>query len=141
MVFYPEGDWYRSYLEKYEENVFKKFKEDIMSGQPMDYIYDYKKHYDDMLASGMFFEWNPDMCGIWETDKDKWIEKYGYGVEAEELNVQEPMPNYKADLEHIIKRLEHIIEALDRAVESGNDLHLGIVIGQTLIQLKDIARN
>ena len=132
---------------KYEENVFKKFEEDIMRGKftqdliPKNYIFDYKKHYDDMLASGMFFEWNPDMCGIWETDRDKWIEKYGNGVEAEELNVQEPMPNYQADLEHIVKRLEHIIEALDRAVESGNDLHLGIVIGQTLIQLKDIARN
>jgi hypothetical protein len=101
----------------------------------------YKFHYDAMLNSGMFFEWNPDMCGLWEADMVKWIEKYGNGVEAEELNVQEPIPNYQADLEHIIKRLEYIIDALDRAIEGGNDLHLGIVIGQTLIQLKDIARN
>ncbi len=141
MVFYPKGEWYRSYLEKYEEKVFNKFKEDIMAGITEANNLDYKKHYDDMLGTGMFFEWNPDMCGIWETDKDKWIDKYGNGVEAEELNVQEPIPNYQADLEHIIKRLEHIIEALDRAIEGGNDLHLGIVIGQTLIQLKDIARN
>ena len=89
-----------------------------------------------MLASGMFFEWNPAMCGIWDTDKEDWISKYGASVEKK----LEPI-DYKGDLEHIIKRLEHIIEALDRAVEGGNDLHLGIVIGQTLIQLKDIARN
>jgi hypothetical protein len=97
---------------------------------------DYKKEYDNMLATGMFFEWNPKMCGIWETDKDAWIKEYSQACE-----IFDNTPNYKADLEHIIKRLEHIIEALDRAVEGGNDLHLGIVIGQTLIQLKDIARN
>ncbi len=116
------------------------------------YIFNYKKHYDKMLASGMFFEWNPELSGDWESDRRKWIDKWGNGVKAEELEVdtQEQYPeecpdlpelNYQADLEHIVKRLEHIIEALDRAVESGNDLHLGIVIGQTLIQLKDIARN
>jgi len=97
---------------------------------------DYKKEYDDMLATGMFFEWNPDMCGIWETDKEKWIKQY-----ADACEIFDNAPDHKKDLENIIKRLEHIIEALDRAVEGGNDLHLGIVIGQTLIQLKDIARN
>ena len=102
-------------------------------------IINYKEHYNEMLASGMFFEWNPDMCGIWETDRDKWIEKYANAVIGWEAKLK--TADHKQDLEHIIKRLEHIIEALDRAVESGNDLHLGIVIGQTLIQLKDIARN
>lgn len=102
-------------------------------------IINYKEHYNEMLASGMFFEWNPDMCGIWETDRDKWIEKYANSVVGWEVKLKNN--DHKADLEHIIKRLEYIIEALDRAVEGGNDLHLGIVIGQTLIQLKDIARN
>ena len=100
---------------------------------------DYKEHYNQMLSTGMFFEWNPDMCGIWETDKEKWIEKYANAVIGWEAKLK--LNDSKGDLEDIINRLENIIEALDRAVESGNDLHLGIVIGQTLTQLKDIARN
>jgi hypothetical protein len=97
---------------------------------------DYKKEYDDMLATGMFFEWNPKMCGIWETDKEAWIKEY-----SEACEIFDNAPDYKENLENIIKRLENIIEALDRAVEGGNDLHLGIVIGQSLTQLKDITRN
>ena len=87
----------------------------------------------------MFFEWNPDMCGLWEADMVKWIEKYGDGVEAEELNVQEPMPEHYQELQNIQLKLEEIIDALRNAIEKGNDLHLGIVIGQTLKQLEDIA--
>ncbi len=139
MVFYPKGEWYRSYLEKYEEKVFNKFKEDIMAGITEANNLDYKKHYDDLLGTGMFFEWNPDMCGIWETDKDKWIDKYGNGVEAEELVVKEPMPEYYQELQNIQLKLQEIIDALRNAIEKGNDLHLGIVIGQTLKQLEDIA--
>ncbi len=109
------------------------------------YIFNYKKHYDKMLASGMFFEWNPELSGDWESDRRKWIDKWGNGVKAEELEVdtQEQYPEECPDLPELNYQadLEHIIEALDRAVESGNDLHLVIVIGQTLIQLKDIARN
>lgn len=97
---------------------------------------DYKKHYDDMLKSGMFFEWNPNLSGDWETDRHKWVEKYGESIQQKLTPI-----DYKGDLEHIIKRLEHIIDALERAIEGGNDLHLGIVVGQTLIGLKDIARN
>ena len=48
--------------------------------------------------------------------------------------------NIAADLEKIQDRLENIIDALQNAIEKGNDLHLGIVVGQTLSQLKDIAR-
>mgnify|MGYP003350639803 FL=1 len=59
----------------------------------------------------------------------------------QESSYKHSVPNYKEDLEHIQKRLEYIIDALDRAIEGGNDLHLGIVVGQTLTQLKDIARN
>jgi hypothetical protein len=99
----------------------------------------YKFHYDAMLNSGMFFEWNPDMCGLWEADMVKWIEKYGNGVEAEELNVEEPMPNHYHELQSIQLKLQEIIDALRNAIEKGNDLHLGIVVGQTLKQLEDIA--
>ena len=87
----------------------------------------------------MFFEWNPDMCGLWEADMVKWIEKYGNGVEAEELNVEEPMPNHYHELQSIQLKLQEIIDALRNAIEKGNDLHLGIVVGQTLKQLEDIA--
>jgi hypothetical protein len=78
MAYYPTGKWYRSYIEKYEENVFKKFEEDIMAGKI-----------------------------------------------TESKNIQ--------------LKLEEIIDALRNAIEKGNDLHLGIVIGQTLKQLEDIA--
>jgi hypothetical protein len=97
----------------------------------------YKFHYDAMLNSGMFFEWNPDMCGLWEADMVKWIEKYGNGVEAEELKTIET--DYRQDLENIQLKLQEIIDALRNAIEKGNDLHLGIVVGQTLKQLEDIA--
>jgi hypothetical protein len=78
MADYPTGKWYRSYIEKYEENVFKKFEEDIMAGKI-----------------------------------------------TESKNTQ--------------IKLQEIIDALRNAIEKGNDLHLGIVIGQTLKQLEDIA--
>ena len=134
---YPTGKWYRSFIEKYEENVFKKFEEDIMAGTIETNNLYYKKHYDNMLESGMFFEWNPDMCGLWEADMVKWIEKYGNGVEAEELKTIET--DYRQDLEKIQLKLQEIIDALRNAIEKGNDLHLGIVVGQTLKQLEDIA--
>jgi len=78
MAYYPTGKWYRSFIEKYEENVFKKFEEDIMAGKI-----------------------------------------------TESKNTQ--------------IKLQEIIDALRNAIEKGNDLHLGIVIGQTLKQLEDIA--
>lgn len=144
MAQYPTGEWYKNYLEKYEETTYKNFINDIiMAGEiKKDYIFDYKKHYDDMLASGMFFEWNPTLSGDWESDMHKWIEKWGNGVQAEELKIAvKPMSYYEEELEDVIKRLEDVIAALETAIERGNDLHLGIVVGQTLTQLKDIARN
>jgi hypothetical protein len=101
----------------------------------------YKFHYDAMLNSGMFFEWNPDMCGLWEADMVKWIEKYGNGIEAEELNVQEPMPEYYQELKDVQLKLQEVIDALRNAIEKGNDLHLGIVLGQSLGELKIIRQS
>ena len=80
-----------------------------------------------MLNSGMFFEWNPDMCGLWEADMVKWIDKYGKKVVEDSI-----VKNTK-------DKLKEVIDALRNAIEKGNDLHLGIVVGQTLKQLEDIA--
>jgi hypothetical protein len=136
---YPTGEWYRKYISSYEDRVMKEFQKQIMKGTTEADNLDYKKHYDNMLESGMFFEWNPDMCGLWEADMVKWIEKYGNGVEEEELVVKEPMPEYYQELQNIQLKLQEIIDALRNAIEKGNDLHLGIVVGQTLKQLEDIA--
>lgn len=139
MAYYPTGKWYRSFIEKYEENAFNKFKNDLMQGITEANNLDYKKHYNDMLASGMFFEWNPSLSGDWEVDMVRWIEKYGHAVEAEQLNVTEPMSDHAEELKEIQLKLEEIINALKNAIERGNDLHLGIVVGQTLKQLEEIA--
>lgn len=45
----------------------------------------------------------------------------------------------KTEIEQIQVQLEEIISALHSAIEKGNDLHLGIVLGQSLKRLEDIA--
>ena len=45
----------------------------------------------------------------------------------------------KTELEQIKFHLEEIISALHSSIERGNDLHLGIVLGQSLKRLEDIA--
>ena len=92
MADYPEGKWYRLFIEKYEENVFKKFEEDIMKGKI-----------------------------------------------TEEVNVKQSISDHVEELKEIQVKLEEIINALKNAIERGNDLHLGIVVGQTLKQLEEIA--
>ena len=39
------------------------------------FIDEYKKQYDDLLESGMFFEKYPDLSGSWNVDKDEFINK------------------------------------------------------------------
>ena len=34
-----------------------------------------KKDYDKVIASGMFYEFHPELTGEWEKDKDAWMEK------------------------------------------------------------------
>lgn len=53
---------------------------------------------------------------------------------------QEVLDNWKLqnDIEQIQVKLEEVINALHSAIERGNDLHLGIVLGQSLKQLEDI---
>jgi hypothetical protein len=31
--------------------------------------------YKDELNSGMFWEWHPELSGIWDKDKDEWLKK------------------------------------------------------------------
>jgi hypothetical protein len=42
-------------------------------------------------------------------------------------------------VEHIIVKIEEIIHSLRTAIEQGNDLHIGIVLGQSIKQLEEIA--
>jgi hypothetical protein len=35
----------------------------------------YREGYDNLLASGMFFEMYPEWTGEWDKDKDKWMEE------------------------------------------------------------------
>jgi len=50
-------------------------------------------------------------------------------------NIQE----LQIQIEQIKARLEEVINSLNTAIEKGNDLHLGIVLGQSLKELTDIA--
>lgn len=50
-------------------------------------------------------------------------------------NIQE----LQIQIEQIKVRLEEVIHSLNTAIEKGNDLHLGIVLGQSLKELTDIA--
>ena len=45
----------------------------------------------------------------------------------------------KTELEQIKVHLEIIIDALHSAIEKGNDIHLRIVLGQSIKRLEDIA--
>lgn len=35
-----------------------------------------KQSYNVLLNSGMFFEFYPELTGVWEDDKDFWYEEY-----------------------------------------------------------------
>jgi hypothetical protein len=44
----------------------------------------------------------------------------------------------QTQIQQIKVRLEEVILCLNTAIERGNDLHLGIVLGQSLKELTDI---
>jgi len=44
----------------------------------------------------------------------------------------------RMEIEQIQVKIEEVINALHSAIERGNDLHLGIVLGQSIKQLEDI---
>lgn len=37
---------------------------------------DWKKQYDKLLDSGMFWEFHPELTGTWEDDKEEFIKHY-----------------------------------------------------------------
>lgn len=37
---------------------------------------DIRKSYDTLLKSGMFWEFYPELSGVWEEDKEFWEEEY-----------------------------------------------------------------
>ena len=45
----------------------------------------------------------------------------------------------RMEIEQIQVHIEEIISALHSAIEKGNDLHLGIVLGQAIKRLENIA--
>lgn len=77
-----------------------------------------------------------------QIERERWWSDYMLNYDNNTLKTLNDMANKNiaADLEKIQDRLENIIDALQNAIEKGNDLHLGIVVGQTLSQLKDISR-
>jgi hypothetical protein len=51
----------------------------------------------------------------------------------------ENQQDLQLQLEQIAVKIEEIIHSLRTAIEQGNDLHIGIVLGQSLKQLEEIA--
>ena len=110
-----------------------------------------KERYDYMLYnSGMFWVWNPEMKGVWDKDKDAWLCKYGMeGNEEIQKNsiamkkrineLENAISTTITDVQRIQVKIEEIVKALSSAVEQGNQLHIGIVLGQSIQQLSDIA--
>lgn len=51
----------------------------------------------------------------------------------------EDIQELQTQIEQIKVRLEEVLHCLNTAIERGNDLHLGIVLGQSIKELSDIA--
>jgi hypothetical protein len=51
----------------------------------------------------------------------------------------ENQQDLQLQLEQIAVKIEEIIHSLRTTIEQGNDLHIGIVLGQSLKQLEEIA--
>lgn len=166
MAYYPEGKWYKLFLEHYDDNFLKKFENFNMEGRVKDISVSeelMKKEYDGLLESGMFYEWYPTMSGTWDADKENWSSLYDEilksrkTVEDNQKNIfDETINNYKEEiikrntrieflegsvkrsderLENVVNKVESVIDALGRAIEQGNQLNIGIVLGQSLQQL------
>ena len=56
-----------------------------------------------------------------------------------EKDTLDKLYDLRQEVEQIKVHLEEVINALHSAIEKGNDLHLGIVLGQSLKRLEDIA--
>ena len=156
MAHYPTGEWYRNYLMKYDERYFKLNFEQIMEGTVPDESN--KKEYYKVLASGMFFEFYPELSGDWELDKNIWNDINSSKVSNETyLDLENNLDPIETELREKIIQLESRLEdardtvtiiqseirsilgALSNAVENGIQFNIGIVLGQTMSKLSEIA--
>ena len=155
MADYPTGDWYRKYIMTYEDRVMKEFKKQIMKGSPKDL---FKQSYKELLNSGMFFEFHPELSGDWDKDKHDWYEMNNNPIVSNETyldvennikSVEEQLreritylesliADTKEEIEIIESELQSVLDALQNAVENGVQLNIGIVVGQTMSKLSDI---
>ena len=156
MAHYPIGEWYRNYISKYDERYFKLNFEQMMEGTPTNDSD--KKEYHKLLDSGMFFEFHPELSGDWELDKNIWNDINSSKVSNETyLDLENNIQTIETELREKIMQLEYkledardtveiiqseiqsILSALSNAVENGIQLNIGIVLGQTMSKLSDIA--
>lgn len=148
--------WYSQYMIDYDKKMTEKFNKQIMKGEVTD---DLKQSYKELLNSGMFYEFYPELTGNWSKDKDAWnriqnsnpvkpnetyldVENHSKSVEEQlrerilqlELNLEDS----KEHIQIIHSELSSILSALSNAVENGVQLNIGIVVGQTMSTLSDI---
>jgi hypothetical protein len=155
MVNYPTGDWYRKYMMTYEDRVMEEFKNQIMKGDQTDL---FQQSYKELLNSGMFFEFHPELTGDWDKDKDYWnkinnnpivsnetyldVENNIKSVEEQLreriLQLEGKLEDAECEIEIIKSEVQGILSALSNAVENGVQLNIGIVVGQTMSKLTDI---
>ena len=155
MAQYPTEGWYRNYMMTYEDAIIEKFNKQIMKESPKDL---FKQSYKELLNSGMFFEFHPELSGDWDKDKHTWYEMNSNHTVSNEtyLDVENDIKSVEEQLRERILRLESLLEdtrdevqiiqtelesilnALYNAVENGVQLNIGIVVGQTMSKLSDI---
>lgn len=155
MADYPTGEWYRNYISTYDDRYFKLNFEQMMAGTTND---SNKKDYYKLLGSGMFFEFHPELSGDWELDKNIWNDINSSKVSNEtyldlENNIELIETELKEKIIQLESRLEDardtvtiiqleirsILNALSNAVENGIQFNIGIVLGQTMSKLSEIA--
>jgi hypothetical protein len=139
----------------YDDKIMKEFNRQIMKGSPKDLV---KQKYKDLLSSGMFFEFHPELSGDWDKDKHAWYEMNKNPIVSNEtyLDVENNIKSVEEQLRERIHKLESLLEdtrdeiqiiqtelesilnALYNAVENGVQLNIGIVVGQTMSKLSDI---
>lgn len=154
MVNYPTGGWYRNYMMTYEDAIMENFKKQMMKGDPTDSL---KQSYKELLNSGMFFEFHPELTGDWDKDKQEWhkinnpivsnetyldVENKTKAVEEQLreriLQLEGKLEDAECEIEIIKSEVQGILSALSNAVENGVQLNIGIVVGQTMSKLTDI---
>jgi hypothetical protein len=66
---------------------------------------DAKFEYDYMLKySGMFFEFYSDITGVWEKDKDFWLEEYKRLTEMRKQSIEQRRTDFKELVDQIVNK-------------------------------------